>query len=100
MRARIAARLIALVLTGALLSGVYAFIVASHGRLGKEAYLRSEAHSFDRYYAHPDAAFRVRMLVAGILLSGAIVGLYELLAFGSYKIICLAQSTGDAHQQT
>jgi hypothetical protein len=99
MRARIAARVVALVLTGVLLTVAYWFIAASHYRLGREAFLRSEARYFDRY-AHSDAAARTRTLVAELLLSATIVGVYELLAFGTYKIISVTRFARDAHKQT
>ena len=65
---------------------------ADHAQ-GKDAYLAAQARRFDKFYADPSAHlasadFVVKGLFVGIVVIGSIIVVYELIAFGIYKVMC------------
>ena len=51
---------------------------------GREAFLAAQSHRFDRIEQYHSA---LNMLIAGVILAGIAVGLYEMLAAGFTKIL-------------
>ena len=99
MRARTKARLIALPMLSILLSlalywAIYSYS-ASRSVMGKEAFLSSQAQRFDRFYAQPQRLFVVVHWVYIGLCITAVLGLYELLSLGIYKVVGPDKSKGD-----
>jgi hypothetical protein len=81
MRDKTKARLLAVLLLSVLISVAQYFMATSRGAMGKDAFLQSQAERFDKYYAPP----RGFLIGGSLLFSGALVGLYELLALGIYR---------------
>ena len=89
-----------MVVLGLLIAGGYKWMAFDRHAQGKELFLARQEHRFDRYYVDPGAEPMVRLLVTAIVASGLIVGAYELLAFGIYRIICLVQAREDTPERT
>lgn len=95
MRARAKARFLALLILSISLSFALYFAFYSYavscGAMGKEAFLQSEARRFDKFYAQPrgllTGASIVRICARTGLYIGALIGLYELVALGIYKVM-------------
>jgi len=107
MRVRTKARLLALLILSILLSlalyrAVYSYAV-SRGAIGKEAFLQSQERRFNEIYAQPrvllNGASFVTCAHIGLYI-GTFVGLYELLAFGIYKVIGPDKTEGDGTPTT
>ena len=100
MRAHIVARLCALAILGLVTAGVYEWTAYSRHNRGKEAFLAYQERRFDKFYAdhHP---FPIGPVIgAGMLMTGTIVGLYELLAFGIHAVVVRLTANADSSEET
>lgn len=87
---RRAGRLAAAILLGvALALAMYADSAAKRAR-GREAFLQSQADRFDRFIDRPHSL--VPAFIAGALIGGTAAGLYELMAWGIYRVVRPAKS--------
>jgi hypothetical protein len=85
IRTRRTGRLCALVLVGVLLGvGVHSDY-ARKREGGRETFLAGQAHRFDNFISKPHGL--VPMIVTSVLLTGAAVGAYELIAWALYLAI-------------
>ena len=80
-------KILAKVLSVAVIGIVFAFgehhMATSRGEMTKEDFQASQGQRYDKFYAKPRAPF----FMIAILMTGAAVGVYELLAFGIYSAI-------------
>ncbi len=98
MHARTVSRIVAIILLGVIIAVGYSWTVHLRFEAGRDAFVRSQQQRFDRFYAHPVPI--VPLVVSAFLLSSIIVGVYEALAFGVYKVICLAHPSRDEPETT
>ena len=84
-------RIAAVVLLGVVAGIGQHFYEAKELRLGRDAFLAAQGVRYDRLVGlhHPIGA----PIVAGILIAGAVLGLYELVAFALTKLF--TNTTGD-----
>ena len=93
MGTRAVARCYAAIVVSVILTIVWWRDMFAHHAQGKEAFLAAQARRFDIFYADPSAHlarvdFVVKALVASIVINGALIVVYESIAFGIYKLIC------------
>jgi hypothetical protein len=84
MNPRIASRISSAVILGLALSLATHYNAVRRNEMGKSAFEVSQAQRFDKFYAKPHDPTAPATLLAGVYVSSAFLGIYELLAFGIY----------------
>ena len=87
MITRIASRISAAVILGMALHVFDNYTNIKFNEMGKSAFLTSQSDRFDKFYANPPSPLAPGRLFSGLLLAGAFLGAYEVLAFGIYTVI-------------
>jgi hypothetical protein len=92
MKARTIGGIITAVIFGRLLAGAMRIDQQKRGQMGREEFLAKQASRFDRHFAKPHPIGAEVFL--SVLVSGALFGAYELLAFGISKALGSTASDG------
>src|SRR5437899_876858 len=98
MSTRALARVCAVVILGFGWAAVWWRIWLMRHAAGRESFLAAEARRFDTFYPRFEARFVTLEIVTAIIAIGTIIVIYELLAFGIYKIIALKKPSRDARK--
>ena len=87
MITRITSRILAAFVLGIALCIVSHHMDVNRSEMGRSSFLTWQSERFDKFYANPHGPLAPGPLFSGLLLVGAFLGAYELLAFGIYIII-------------
>jgi hypothetical protein len=78
-------RIVAVALLGSVAEGIIHAVHTKAYRLGKAAYLATEANNYDRHFAHPDSV--VGTAIVSLCFVGMFCAIYEILAICILKIL-------------
>jgi hypothetical protein len=100
MRTRALARVIAVVVLGLIWAAIWWQINLARHAHGKESFLATEACRFDTFYPRLTPSFIAADIASAIVAMGILIVVYELVAFGIYKVLCRGKRDNDVPTKT
>jgi hypothetical protein len=80
MKRNTCGRIISAVILGLLLATTNHIYKAKRAQKGRESFIAEQVARFDKHIEKPEPT--ASMLVVGVFMAGAVIGVYEVIAFG------------------
>jgi hypothetical protein len=96
MRTRVFSKIIAVVVMGCIWAAIWWQIELVRHAHSKEAFLASQGRRFEMFYPRFTASFVAADIVSSIIWIGVMIAVYESLALGIYKLICIIKPDSNA----
>jgi hypothetical protein len=100
MRKRALARLIAVVVLALIWAAIWWQLNLARHAHGKEAFLSAQARHFDTFSPRFTGSFVAAEIASAIVAIGILIVVYELVAFGIYKILSRKKRENDVSTKT